>query len=314
MSERLIFGGTIVDGAGNARIQADIRLRGDMIAEIGDLTARYQSSAIERIDAQGKIVAPGFIDLHTHSDIALLGDPDLLCKLSQGITFELLGQDGMSVAPLTDATAAQWRQHLQALAGDYGVEWTWRSFGSYLDSFGPTAANAGSLVGHGTLRLNVIGMENRSASAHEIDAMADLLREALDAGAFGLSGGLVYTPGSYAHFDELVALNRIVADAGRLWVVHIRFEGDRIRDGMDEMFRLVDETGVKLHISHFKVMGRANWGRGGELVQAIEERRAAGYDVSFDQYPYDAGSTMLTAVLPLDEQERSRRSQAIPYG
>lgn len=304
MSERLILGGTIIDGTGQARREMDIRLTGDTIAEIGDLAANYESSGIECIDAHGKIVAPGFIDMHTHSDIALLGDPDLLCKLSQGITFELLGQDGMSVAPLTDATAAQWRQHLQALTGDYGVEWTWRSFESYLDSFGPTAANAGSLVGHGTIRLNVMGMENRPASAREIDAMGDLLRDALDAGAFGLSGGLVYTPGSYAHFDELVALNRIVAEADRLWVVHIRFEGDRIRDGMNEMFRLVDETGVKLHISHFKVMGRSNWGRGRELVQEIGERQAVGYDITVDQYPYDAGSTMLTAALPPWANER----------
>lgn len=297
--ERWIVNGTVVDGLGTPRRPANLRLVGEAIAEVGPEIRPPPAAGVRVIDATGLVVAPGFIDLHTHSDIALLADPLLPCKLNQGITLELLGQDGLSVAPLRDeATAELWRHHLSGLTGAYDVPWTWRSFADYLDRFGPTAANVASLVGHGTLRLNVVGVANRPATAAEVDRMAGLLREALVAGAFGLSGGLVYTPGAYAAFEELVALNRIVAEAGGLWVVHVRFEGDRIGEALAEMFRLVDETGVALHVSHFKVLGKANWGRAAEIVARIEEQRARGRDVTVDQYPYTAGSTMLSAMLP----------------
>lgn len=297
--ERWVLGGTIVDGRGAPRYRADLRIEGDVVAEIAPrLTPPAGVAPDIAIDATGLIVAPGFIDLHTHSDLALLADPVVACKLNQGITLEVIGQDGLSIAPLTDGTADLWRHQLKGLTGDYDVAWDWRSFGEYLDRFGPTAANVAALVGHGTLRLNVIGMENRPATAGEIDQMAELLREALGAGAFGMSGGLVYMPGAYAPFDELVALNRIVADAGKLWVVHVRFEGDRILDALDEMFRLVELTGVALHISHFKLLGKRNWGRAGEVIAAIDAKRAKGYDITVDQYPYTAGSTMLSASLP----------------
>jgi N-acyl-D-amino-acid deacylase len=292
-----ILNGTVVDGSGAPARKADLRIASGRIAEIAPrLEPPHDARLI--VDASGLVVAPGFIDLHSHSDIALLVDPIVPCKLNQGITLELLGQDGMSVAPLTDDTANLWRHHLSGLAGSYDIPWGWRTFDDYLNRLGPTAANVATLVGHGTLRLNVIGMENRPATAAEIDQMVGLLRDALAAGAFGLSGGLVYTPGSYGAFEELVALNRIVAEANKIWVVHIRYEGDRIADGLEEMFRLVAETGVALHISHFKALGRRNWGRGAEIVARIEERRREGMDITVDQYPYDAGSTMLAAIMP----------------
>ncbi|MEA2584905.1 MAG: N-acyl-D-amino-acid deacylase [Thermomicrobiales bacterium] len=296
--ERWIIGGTVVDGLGAPARRANLRLVDDSIAEVGPDVVPPEGAAGQVIDATGLVVAPGFIDLHTHSDVALLADPAVACKLNQGITLELIGQDGMSVAPLTDETASLWRKHLGGLSGSYDVDWSWRSFAEYLDQFGPTAANVAALVGHGTLRLNVIGMANRPATPAEVDRMRGLLEEALAAGAFGLSGGLVYTPGSYADFAELVALNKVVAAAGKIWVVHVRFEGDRIGDALDEMFRLVDETGVALHISHFKLLGKTNWGRAAEVVARIEEQRARGQDVTVDQYPYTAGSTMLSATLP----------------
>ena len=291
-----IVNGTIVDGAGARSFSGDLRLVYGRIAEIVPSLSPPADASV--IDASGLVVAPGFIDLHSHSDVALIVDPVVPCKLNQGITLELLGQDGMSVSPLTDDVANLWRHHLSGLAGSYDLDWDWRTFDDYLQRLTPTAANVASLVGHGTLRLNVIGMENRPATSAEIDRMAGLLREALDSGAFGLSGGLVYTPGAYAGYDELVALNRIVAEANKIWVVHIRYEGDRIVEGLNEMFRLVDETGVTLHVSHFKPLGRRNWGRGPEIVGLIEEQRARGRDVTVDQYPYAAGSTMLSAILP----------------
>jgi N-acyl-D-amino-acid deacylase len=295
--ERWIVNGTVVDGTGAPAVRANVRIAEGRIAAVGP-DAPPPGGAGEAIDAAGLVVAPGFIDLHSHSDVALLADPVVPSKLLQGITLELLGQDGMSVAPLTDEVADPWRRHLAGLAGAYDVAWDWRTFGEYLDRFGPTAANVAALVGHGTLRLNVVGMADRPASPAELDRMVGLLGEALDAGAFGLSGGLVYTPGAYGTFDELVALNRVVAAAGKVWVVHIRYEGDRIAEGLDEMFRLVEETGVSLHVSHFKALGRANWGRGPEVVERIESARARGMDVTVDQYPYTAGSTMLSAILP----------------
>jgi len=299
MMERWILGGTVIDGRGAPRVRADVRLVDDTIVEIAPfLTAPIDTPSDIAIDATGLIVAPGFIDLHTHSDLALLADPFVTCKLNQGITLEVIGQDGLSIAPLSDATVDLWRQHLRGLTGDYDVPWNWRTFGDYLDRFGPTAANVAALVGHGALRLNVIGMENRPATARELERMTGLLHEALSAGAFGLSGGLVYTPGAYAPFEELVALNKIVANAGKIWVVHVRFEGDRIIEALDEMFRLVEATGVALHISHFKLLGKRNWGRAPEIVEAIETQRAKGMDITVDQYPYTAGSTMLSAALP----------------
>lgn len=292
-----IVNGTVVDGTGAARYRADLRLEDGMIAEIVPRAEPVADGTGAHLDAAGLVVAPGFIDLHSHSDVALLVDSIVRCKLSQGITLEVLGQDGLSVAPLTDDVADLWRRHLSGLAGSHDIPWDWRSFEDYLDRLGPTAANVAVLVGHGTLRLNVVGMEDRPATAAELDRMVGLLRDALAAGAFGLSGGLVYTPGSYGTFEELVALNRVVAAANKVWVVHIRYEGDRIADGLDEMFRLAAETGVALHISHFKAFGRRNWGRGPEIVERVERRRA-GLDVTVDQYPYTAGSTMLSAVLP----------------
>jgi N-acyl-D-amino-acid deacylase len=292
-----ILGGTVVDGLGTPARPADVRTIGPEIAEVVPPGALASGNG-ELIDATGLVVAPGFIDLHSHSDVALLVDPIVAGKLNQGITLEVIGQDGLSVAPLTDGVADLWRRHLGGLTGDYDVAWDWRSFEDYLSRFRRTAANVVALVGHGTIRLNVLGMEDRSPTPSELDRMRALLREALKAGAFGLSGGLVYTPGSYAQLPELAALVEIVAAAGKLWVVHIRYEGDRIRDGLDEMFRLVEQTGVALHVSHFKVMGQQNAGRGDELVRAIEEQRARGMDVTVDQYPYTAGSTMLSAILP----------------
>jgi N-acyl-D-amino-acid deacylase len=290
--------GTVVDGSGAPARPADLLVEDDIITDVGPGIAPEGPAGFTEIDATGLTVAPGFIDLHSHSDIALIADPLVTCKLAQGITLELLGQDGMSVAPLTDATAELWRRHLAGLTGSYPVDWSWRSYDEYLRLLTPTAANVATLVGHGTLRLNVLGMEQRPVSDAELDRMVGLLSEALDAGAFGLSGGLVYTPGAYGDLRELVALNRVVAAAGKLWVVHMRFEGDRILDGMDEMFKLVEQTGVALHISHFKALGRKNWGRAPEIIERVEVMRGRGMDITVDQYPYTAGSTMLSAILP----------------
>lgn len=290
--------GTVVDGSGSPGRVADLLVEGDTIIAVGAEIAPEQRAGAEELDARGLVVAPGFIDLHSHSDIALMADPLVQCKLAQGITLELLGQDGMSVAPLTDATAELWRRHLRGLTGSYDLAWSWRTYEQYLQRLTPTAANVATLVGHGTLRLNVIGMEQRPATDTELDLMGNLLRDALDAGAFGLSGGLVYTPGAYGDLRELVALNRLVAAAGKIWVVHMRFEGDRIMQGLEEMFQLVEQTGVALHISHFKALGRNNWGRAPEIIDRIETQRARGMDITVDQYPYTAGSTMLSAILP----------------
>lgn len=295
---RWIVGGTVVDGLGSPARQADLHIVGDEIVEVRSGASVECDPESETIDATGLIVAPGFIDLHSHSDIALLADPIVECKLNQGITLEVIGQDGLSVAPLTDEVAAVWRRHLSGLTGDYDIPWSWRSFDEYLARFQGSAANVAALIGHGAIRLNVLGMAKRAPTSAELARMQALLRDALEAGAFGLSGGLVYTPGLYASFEELAALTKIVADAGKLWVVHIRYEGDRIVEGLNEMFRLVDQTGVALHVSHFKVMGTRNAGRGDELAGLIDARRASGMDVTVDQYPYAAGSTMLSAVLP----------------
>jgi N-acyl-D-amino-acid deacylase len=293
----LIRNATLIDGSGRPARPADVLVEhGTISAVLNPGSTPAAAGAV--LDAAGLTLTPGLIDLHSHSDLAPLSDPFVSCKLAQGITTEVIGQDGMSLAPLSSGQHDDWRRHMRALTGSYPAEWQWHSFAEYLRAFPPTAANYVPLVGHGTVRFATIGMQRRPPSAAELATMCGHVREALQAGAFGLSGGLVYTPGGYAATDEIIALNHEVARAGGIWMVHIRFEGDRILEALDEMYRVVEATGVHLHVSHIKALGRSNWGRSAEIIASIERQRAAGMRISADQYPYDAGSTTLAAILP----------------
>lgn len=297
MFDLIVKGGRVVDGSGNPWYRADVAVTGGRIAAVG----RLSSDAERIIDAGGLVVAPGFIDTHSHSDLMLMAEPEAGQKIMQGVTTEVVGQDGLGEAPLRDDVIEDWRRYLSGLNGDPDIDWSWRSFAEYLDRLeaaGP-ATNVASLVGHGNLRLLAVGMEDRPPTPPEFDEMKGLLAEAMRQGAFGLSTGLIYPPCVYADSAELVELCRVVAAYGGLFVVHMRNEGDRLLESIDEVVAVGREAGVPVHISHFKASGKRNWGKVGDALELLEQARMEGVDVTVDQYPYTAGSTFLGSLLPV---------------
>jgi len=293
--DRVLKGGTVVDGSGGARFAADVGIRAGLIAAVGP-----GLSAPEVIDCAGHVVCPGFIDTHSHSDVKVLADPLLPMKIRQGITLEVFGQDGISVAPVRPEARGAWRQKLTGLLGDFGVEWDWSSTAEYLKRVGHArpAPDVAYLVPHGAIRQWAVGPDDRKATGGEITEMQSLLRRGLEEGACGLSTGLIYPPCCYADTAELIALGRVLAETGRPLVVHMRSESDRILEALDEMIRVARESGCPVHISHLKVAGRENWARAKGVVAALDEGRKEGLRLTADQYPYTAGSTLLGAILP----------------
>jgi N-acyl-D-amino-acid deacylase len=286
--------GTVIDGTGAPRFAADVLVRDGKIADV----APHLPPVGEVIDASGMIVCPGFIDMHTHSQLVVFTEPDLPMKVAQGITTELFGQDGMATFPMVPEATAMWRIHLSGLDCNPPIDWNWRDAEQYLHRLPHASVNIATLVGHGNLRLCVMGMENRPATDDELQQMGLLLEQSLTQGAFGMSTGLIYAPCVYADTRELTYLNRIVAKHGGIFVTHMRNEGDYIWSALDEVFDVARASDVHLHISHLKVTGRSNWGQAERLLRRIEEGRAAGLTITADQYPYEAGSTMLAALLP----------------
>jgi len=297
MADLIIRNGKIVDGTGSPWYWGDIAIESGRIVKIGRLN---RESATEELDANGLVVSPGFIDMHTHSDLVILEDPLIEAKVRQGITTDLLGQDGIAAAPLPPAYVADWQRHLAGLDGTPRIEWDWSSFGEYLDKIDRVrpSYNLAVLAPHGNLRMAVMGLDNRPATAAEISQMQNLLRECLDQGACGLSTGLIYPPCCYAEMEELEALCRVIAEYGAPLVIHQRSEGDEILESMQELISMMKRVGGHLHFSHFKVCGQDNWHKLPEMLQMIDEARRDGLEVTFDQYPYTAGSTMLSAILP----------------
>jgi N-acyl-D-amino-acid deacylase len=295
MYELVLKNGRVVDGTGAPGFEADVAIDGPAIAAVGPALAGR-----ETIDCSGHVVAPGFIDTHSHSDVKVLADPILPMKLRQGITLEVFGQDGISVAPVKAEDRGAWRQKLSGLLGDFGVEWTWTSVGEYLDRVAAArpAQDVAYLAPHGALRQHAMGGEDRRATEAETRAMQGLLQAALDQGACGMSTGLIYPPCCYGDTAELVALGKVLAGAGRPLVVHMRSESDRILEAIAEMARVARESGCAVHVSHLKVAGRRNWGGAGAVVAALEAARNEGLRMTADQYPYAAGSTLLGAILP----------------
>jgi N-acyl-D-amino-acid deacylase len=287
-------GGTVIDGTGAPRVRADVRIEGDRIAAVGPSLERVGTV----VDAGGLAIAPGFIDMHSHCDLMAIFDPAVSAKVRQGITTELIGQDGLGEAPVRPDAVGHWRTHLSGLNGDPSPAWSWETFGEYFPQCSGAATNIAALVGHGTIRNYVMGMENRAPTPSELAAMRDVLDASLRAGACGLSTGLIYTPCVYAETDELISLAEIVARHAAFMVFHMRFEGKAIETGMGEVFQIGRRSGGHMHISHFKARGRWVWGKAPRLRELVEDARASGLTVTADQYPYTAGSTMLSALLP----------------
>lgn len=296
MLDIILRNGTVFDGTGAEGVRADVGLQGEWIRDVGNLSG---ATAGRVLDCTGLYVTPGFIDMHAHSDLDLLVEPMASAKIRMGVTLELLGQDGLSVAPVRPERVAQVRTQLGGLLGDHSLEWRWQRVGEYLTLLHRrTTVNVSYLVPHGALRWWVVGFDARPAGPREIDAMCGLLRESLEEGAVGTSTGLIYPPCIYAERAELVALAQTTARAGGFWVVHIRNEGDRCLEALQEMLDLARDSGCPLHISHFKVTGKPNFAKADRQVEMIMEAIRDGLQVTCDQYPYTAGSTVLSAALP----------------
>lgn len=295
--ELLIRGGTIVDGSGKPAFRGDLLIREDKIAEIGQ---RIPAEDVPVLHAENRVVCPGFIDTHSHSDLRVLTEPDLPPKISQGITTEIYGQDGVSLAPLPDRYRTDWSKNISGLLGDPDSVWERGDIPDYLDAVrrsGPVN-NVLYLVPHGNIRMQAMGLEGRAASAEEIAEMQRLLAEALDAGCPGMSTGLIYPPCAFAETKELEALCGVLAKKEKPLVVHQRSEAGGILESMRELIRIARRTGVKVHLSHFKLAGKNNWRLLDRLLETLENARREGLDFSFDLYPYTAGSTMFSAILP----------------
>jgi N-acyl-D-amino-acid deacylase len=294
----LIRHGTIIDGTGAARYRSDVLIDGDTIAAIG---SKLSAEGHEIVDASGLVVCPGFIDTHSHSDLKVLEDPLLAPKIRQGITTEILGQDGVSLAPLPLDFIEDWRKNLAGLDGTSDtIDWTFRTTEGYLKAMEARGLviHESYLVPHGNVRMEALGLEDRAPSPIEIQAMKRIVRREMEAGALGLSSGLIYIPCAYGDTTEVIEMCRVVAELNGVFVVHQRSEANRILPSMDEILRIGRESGVRLHFSHFKICGRKNWGKLDAVLAKLDAAKAEGLTVTFDQYPYTAGSTMLGALLP----------------
>ena len=296
MLDLILRNGTVFDGTGAAGFRADVGIQGEWIGEIGDLS---RTPAHRVLDCTGLYVTPGFIDMHTHSDLDLFVDPKSSPKVRMGVTLEVLGQDGISVAPMRPEHVPQVKAQLGGILGDHPIEWQWQRVGEYLRLLHRrTTVNVSYLVPHGALRWWVMGFEARAATPQELDAMCALLRESIQEGAVGISTGLIYPPCVYADWNELVALATTAAKAGGFWVVHIRNEGNRCEEALEEMVGLARVSGCPLHVSHLKVLSRDSFHKADTLAAMLERAIREGIEVTCDQYPYTAGCTMLGACLP----------------
>ena len=287
----------IYDGTGRPPIYGDIAIYSDYILA---MDAEGSLHGMEELDCKGLVVAPGFIDTHSHSDIRVLTEPALPMKVHQGITLEVFGQDGLSVAPVRRKDRAQVAQQLAGLDGSLDHEWEWHTVAEYLEAIDRArpSLDCAYLIPHGQVRLYAMGMEDRRATTDEITAMQQLIREGLRDGALGLSTGLIYPPCCYADTAELIELARTVAEFDGIFVAHMRSESDYIEDSIAEMIEIGKAAGVRIHISHFKIAGRENFSRIDTMLEMIHAAQVAGVRLTADQYPYIAGSTMLGAMLP----------------
>lgn len=285
----------IVDGTGNPWFWGDVGVEDGRIARVGDLTG---AAARRTVDVGGAVLAPGFVDLHTHADFTLPIYPRAEAMVRQGVTTQLLGNCGFSPFPVS-------RERLDLLRAyaafvDAGLSWDWEDATGYATCLErlPLACNVALQVGHGTVRVAVMGFEDHPPSPQELDAMQAHVARAMEQGAFGLSSGLIYVPGSYAATDELVAVAGVAGRYGAFYSSHIRGEGNTLLDAVGEALAVGRRAGVPVQLSHHKASGRQNWGRVGASLEMVDRARAAGQDVLADQYPYTAGSTTLAAILP----------------
>ncbi|MET9659437.1 D-aminoacylase [Streptomyces sp. NPDC006510] len=296
----------VVDGTGTPGRLADVAIRDGRIAEIHpEHASGPRPSARRTLDADGLVLSPGFIDMHAHSDLALLRDPDHSAKAAQGVTLEVLGQDGLSYAPADDRTLAEVRRAITGWNGSGDdIDFDWRTVGEYLDRLDRNfdgrgiAVNAAYLIPQGTVRMYAVGWEDRPATGAELDRMKELVARGMAEGAVGMSSGLTYTPGMYANDSELTELCRVVAEYDGYYCPHHRSYGAGALGAYEEMVRLTRNAGCALHLAHATMNFGVNKGRAPDLLALLDDALDAGADISLDTYPYTPGSTTLVAMLP----------------
>ncbi|NPV70070.1 MAG: D-aminoacylase [Firmicutes bacterium] len=297
MFDLVIREATVYDGTGNPGQRGDVAVAGDRIAAFAP---SLEGRGRREIPASGLALCPGFIDMHSHSDLMVLVEPLAEIKIRQGVTTEVIGQDGIGPAPVDDERVTEWRRFLAGLAGNPFLHWDWRSLAGYLDRLEAAcpAVNVATYLPQGNVRLLVMGIRQAWAGEQDFHNMERLIDDGMKAGAFGMSTGLIYPPCLFSDEAELIRLYRRVADWGGIMVVHMRNEGNFLLESLEEAIRIAGKAGLPLHISHFKAGGRSNWDKFAAALARIDREVDGGMDVTYDQYPYTAASTLLMALLP----------------
>lgn len=298
MFDVLIKDGFILDGLGNPWFRGDVGIKGENIVRVGRIS---ESEADRVIDAKGLFVSPGFIDMHTHHDLSFFKDPRLLCEVMQGVTTVVTGCCGFSPFPLNRDSIDLHVKHLSPFTPKGAeIRWDWSSleeFRKALEGVG-IGVNVAPLIGHGTIRLHVMGYSDCKASERELSEMAELVEREMLNGAFGMSTGLHYSPAVFSDTNELIELCKVVAKHGGIFSIHLRNETDRVVEAVEEALEIASKSGVSLQISHLKSHGQANWHLVDKSLKLIEEAREKGVEVNCDVYPYDAAMTYLSTLLP----------------
>jgi len=286
---------TLYDGTGGAPFAADVAIRGDRIAAIGP---EIQVAGAEVVDLGGLALAPGFIDIHSHTDLVLLVNRNAESKIRQGVTTEVVGQDGDSIGPWTDTEFEQTRDGYRER---YGVTIDFRDLAGFFARLErePASVNLASMIGNGSVRGAVVGDADRRATPEELDRMVSLVEDGLAAGACGLSSGLEYVPSAFADLDELVALAAPLRAARLLYASHMRNEDDRLLAAIEEAINVGRLAGVPVQVSHLKAQGQRNWWKAQVALEMLERVAAEGVDVAYDRYPYVAYSTGLSNLFPI---------------
>ncbi|MFE5307407.1 amidohydrolase family protein [Isoptericola sp. NPDC056605] len=300
-ADLLVRDALVLDGTGAPGVVADVAVTDGRITAVDEGRSGARAAGARRtVDAEGRALTPGFIDMHAHSDVQILANPDHTAKVSQGVTLEVLGQDGLSFAPVDERTRTAIRAQIAGWNDDPpGFAWDWESVAGYLDRLDRgIACHAAYLVPQGTLRHLVVGPDERPATPPEVARMGELLAQGMREGALGMSSGLTYTPGMYADDDELAALLRVVAAHDGYYSPHHRSYGKGALEAYAEMIDLARATGCALHLTHATMNFKPNKGRAGELLALIDTALDDGVDITLDTYPYLPGSTTLSAILP----------------
>ncbi len=296
MNNFIICGALLYDGTGQPPYQADVAVTGNRIAAVAP-AGKLSRTGLAQIRADGLSLSPGFIDAHGHSDMSILAAPEASGKLSQGITTEITGNCGLSVFPVLTEEV---REHLDKLYASYRVPITWSSLDEYAAELNrrEPAINIASLCGHNTLRANISGYENKALTVPELNRMGELLAQTLHQGAAGFSTGLLYTPGRFADTAELLRMMSVLKEFNRPYATHLRSEGDRLEEALEEAVFLAKNGSRKLQVSHLKTVHPHNWGKLEHVLELIRDAQSRGIQLTADRYPYVYSQTSLSVILP----------------